>query len=102
MTSSACQKNHTKVQVPISDFRCPKCGNTPESTAPFYIEQSEDPDCDQLHPGDYLVCEGCGYGAGGKQFIAAFLKKALLVTCSHCGGSGVVPAPPVLAKKAKQ
>lgn len=89
-----CGAKHTKPQIPDDDWKCPKCGiSVDHPSGGFVVEESaeaSDDDCPQLHDEDGVCCNNCGYGASGKTFARLYAKRASLVPCAHCKGSGFV------------
>lgn len=97
-TASRCPAKHTKPQIPDEDFKCPKCGTTPDTEEhQFYIQEPSeqaDPNCPLLHDADGLGCDKCNYGVSGKRFAAVYAKQQRLVSCEHCKGTGLVEMKP--------
>jgi len=84
-----CQHKHTKYQPADEAWHCPKCG-TDNSKGDFYIEDGVNPECELLHPEDYVKCEACGYNASGTELAKALIKKENLIVCECCKGRGYV------------
>lgn len=95
MTSNKakCLGKHTKYQPTEDEFRCPKCGTPPSDG--LIIDNAEDPpgsisECVLIHDEDALVCNYCGFTTSGRSFAASLVRKAGLVKCEHCRGTGFV------------
>ena len=82
-----CDRKHTKFQPTDEQWECPKCGRGNDV---FYISESVDADCILLHDDDFIVCENCEREWTGKKLAAVMAKKACMVKCPHCKGSGFV------------
>jgi DNA-directed RNA polymerase subunit RPC12/RpoP len=88
-----CGAKHTKTQIPDEDWKCPKCGVGADADRAFIIQDSDaasSDDCPLLHEADELGCDNCGFGSTGKAFAGRYAKKAGLLRCEHCKGTGMV------------
>jgi rubredoxin len=85
-----CPAKHTKVQVPDSDWKCPKCGEKANGKDGFVIGDGPAMDCELLHADDSVECYKCGYGGSGAAFSRLYAKAQNLVPCEHCKGTGTV------------
>jgi hypothetical protein len=92
----SCARKHTKYQPTNEEFKCPRCGATPDTDPQFVQEPPEDvwgsmdDSCDKLHDDDMCNCNRCEYGVSGKGFAARLAKQHKLVPCPHCRGTGLV------------
>jgi hypothetical protein len=87
--------------IPTELWRCPKCGVSSDSTKggfvldePFADEEGKDISPEDEAQGwtrNSAICCECGYTTTTARFFAALLKKANLVPCPCCKGSGYVP-----------
>lgn len=71
MEMTPCPAKHTKFQVDMKDFNCPRCKG--QHGEDFYIAdyaEGSDPDCELLHEQDNVQCSYCWYTASGKVFAA--------------------------------
>jgi Zn finger protein HypA/HybF involved in hydrogenase expression len=82
-----CALKHTRYQPTEEEWRCPKCGR--DSSA-FYIEESENMDCDLLHPDDSIICDTCDKVWSGAAIARIFQNKAHRIICPTCKGTGYV------------
>lgn len=89
-----CTLKHIKFQPKDDEWKCPKCGcgsDDGENGKPgFYVDDSENFNCDLIHELDYLRCGQCGYDASGKQYYKDMMTKLNMVTCPHCKGTGLI------------
>lgn len=89
----SCKARHVKVEIPVEDFICPRCGVSCLDRDPFiidYVDEGADDSCGLLHDHDRLHCYACGYETTGKRYSAQYVKKKRLMTCPMCGGTGHV------------
>lgn len=90
-----CHEKHTQYQPPIDEFRCPTCN---AEAGVFIVDQGPNSNCDLLHLEDVLECVRCSEKnprrerdyISGKSFAAMLQKKAGLVECDCCKGTGLV------------
>jgi hypothetical protein len=85
-----CMVKHSAYQVPDEEFKCPKCGATPDDRKPFCIYEpvEETYDCEKLHDNDALYCENCNYSTTGKEYSQLMLKRSHRQICPTCKGQG--------------
>jgi len=89
-----CTARHTKYQPMGEEFKCPQCG---EMHPYFYIDESENCDCELLHVDDFAVCEKCSYSCDGASLARQLKRIASLITCPTCNGRGLIEGPCVRA-----
>lgn len=94
---SECRAKHAVPDVPLDDWKCPKCGARHDSQngRAFVLETPallSDTLCRLLHEDDELRCD-CGMALSGKEFSEIYAKKIGVVPCPNCKGCGVVPKP---------
>jgi hypothetical protein len=92
----SCTRKHTKYQPLDEEFKCPRCGATPNTDLQFIQEPPKtewgtlDDECTELHDDDMCNCNRCDYGVSGKSFAARLMKQNNLIPCPHCKGRGLV------------
>jgi DNA-directed RNA polymerase subunit RPC12/RpoP len=89
-----CPAKHAKYDIPDDEFKCPKCGATPDNVKPFYIcdpDPESHGDCPKLHSRDGIYCTNCEATYSGERLAGIIMKKKNLVKCPCCKGRGVVP-----------
>lgn len=76
-----CIYKHTKFQANgPGEWQCPRCG-TEEG---FYIEDSPNFECEEIHVEDSIGCEKCERGWSGQAAMNAIVKKLSLIDCPTC------------------
>lgn len=89
-----CRAKHTKYQPGESEWNCPKCGEgRPGEFVIYDSDDLADLDCELLHSGDVLKCETCGFDCSGRYLSGLLAKKANMIKCPCCRGSGFVKKP---------
>ena len=87
-----CTIKHTKIQIPDSEWCCPKC-NAPDrlnGDDGWVITESLNMDCEQLHETDLIECGRCGYILTGKGYVTWYIKNRDLIQCPCCKGLGMI------------
>lgn len=82
--TSTCQAKHTKFQMDIKTWCCPKCGATPDSNPEFFMsgmQKDADEKCDLTHPEDFLYCMNCDWSGSGQQWSNAMARKKKAELC---------------------
>lgn len=103
-----CSVKHAKPNVPMEDWKCPKCGTgttylvrkyNPETKSyyedleqGFVVEESAEGawECELLHEEDELYCFCCNTATSGKKYAAWYRKQKDLIPCPHCKGTGLI------------
>lgn len=89
-----CPAKHTMYQPEDAEFRCPRCGASPDDEKPFVVEEPVDgsaDDCSLLHEKDGCYCYACDYSCSGRTLAKKIATAKDLVPCPTCGGHGMVP-----------
>jgi len=96
---SKCGFKHAVPQVPDKHWRCPSCGSKSHCKDPDDPSREtdgwiiDDPiccDCEELHEQDILNCYICDASMTGAEYAEWYAKKAKMVKCPHCKGTGLV------------
>jgi len=80
-----CQAKHTKFQMSLEDWCCPKCGAKPGDSPEFYMfegQEDAEEDCEFTHPQDYLLCTACSWQGSGTTWSRLMIKKQASLRCT--------------------
>ena len=83
-----CTGKHTKFQPTEEQWSCPQCGGGPDVFFIDYYADDSYPECGLLHSDDYVICTTCAKSWSGREVSKKLRKKASLVPCPHCNGTG--------------